>query len=310
MVENSSFNTPVLFIPYDRPEIAEVTFSEIMRVKPRKLYVFIDGINKKYYNGEKIQKCKELLNSINWPCKLSTNFQTLNLGAGKAVPEAISWVFQNEESAIILEEDCVPAMPFFSFCNILLEKYKLDTRICMISGNNPSEYFNNTNDSYFFSKYGHIWGWATWKRAWDQYDFVMKDWPKFKETNQLSNIFTNKLEQKYHFQYFDKFYSKKEKHTWDIQWYYCRIKEYGLSIVPSNNLVMNIGVQGANSRGRNKAHFIPVNENYRIISIPQFVLCNSYYDINHFNQVLYTKRFMLIRILKKVWRIIKGINKK
>lgn len=298
-------NTPVLFIPYDRPDIARISFNAIIDAKPNKLYVFCDGVNNTRNNNQAIEENKKLINLVDWPCEVFTKFLNENLGAGKAVAEAINWVFDNEEYAIIIEEDCVATKSFFYFCEILLEKYQHDTRICMISGNNYTPKYNYTENSYFFSKYGHIWGWATWKRVWRKYDFYMKDWTNFKEGNYISDVFHNKKVQKYHVKNFDIIYSKKEKHTWDLQWYYCRIKDNGLSIVPKDNLVMNIGAFGANTQKKCKFHFIPTFENFKIIKHPDFILCNDYYDRHHFKNHIYKKK----TIFKKMYnRFLKIMN--
>ncbi len=176
----------------------------------------------------------------------------------------------------------------------------------MISGNNYTENRNNIDTSYFFSKFGHIWGWATWKRVWDKYDYKMRDWPIFRETKQLSNIFSRAKERNFFYNYFDSVYSNIQNiTTWDQQWFYCRIKEYGLSIVPQYNLVTNIGVQGTHSDKKSSAHFISTNENYKIVKEPKFVLCNTYYDKHHFKQVINKRRSLLNKILRKIVRIVK-----
>ena len=161
---------PVLFIVFARPEYAKITFEAIRKTKPKKLY-FYSNIARDEYPDE-IQRNTEvrsLINEVDWECDLQKYFRSDYVTAGVSIASAITWAFKTTDRLIIIEEDCVPAQPFFSYCNTLLEKYKDDSRICMISGNNYTEKANITEDSYFFSKYGHIWGWATWKRAWDKY---------------------------------------------------------------------------------------------------------------------------------------------
>ena len=164
-----------------------------------KIYFFNDG--PRQFNSEDTiarDKIISIINNIDWDCEVVMNFQDTNLGCGLGPVSAINWAFQNEDRLIILEDDTVPSINFFPYCNYLLEKYKNEDRVYMISGSNPSEHNNFTDDSYlFFSKYGHIWGWATWKRAWNKYDYEMKDWPLFNSTNQISNVFYTAKEQKY-----------------------------------------------------------------------------------------------------------------
>lgn len=299
----SEVTAPILLIAFNRPDTTRIIFNKIRDTKPLKLYVAVDG-PRRNKEGEDIlvNEVRNIVKNIDWECEFHFLFRDQNLGCGIGVSSAISWAFETTEKLIIIEDDCLPAMSFFSYCNILLEKYKDDARICMISGNNYTENFNNTDDSYFFSLYGHIWGWATWKRCWDKFDYDMKDWQSFKNTNQICNIFREKKEQQYFITFYQNFLTKKEKGTWDYQWFYCRIKENGLSIVPSQNLVTNIGVQGVHTGKESEAHFFQVNEDFEIKDDPQFVLCNAYYDKRHFEQWINKKPKFMTRAIKKIVR--------
>lgn len=306
----SEITAPILLIAFNRPDTTRIVFNKIRDAKPLKLYVAVDGPrgNKE---GEDIlvNEVRNIVKNVDWECEFQFLFRDHNLGCGIGVSSAITWAFETTEQLIIIEDDCLPAMSFFSYCNILLEKYKDDTRICMISGNNYTASVNNTDNSYFFSKYGHIWGWATWKRVWDKYDFEMKDWPMFRNTNQIYNVFNKKIEQRYFLNFFNKYYQVKEKGTWDYQWFYHRIKDYGLSIVPSQNLVTNIGVQGVHTGKETDAHFFHVNEDFKIQKEPQFVLCNAYYDKRHFKQWINKKPKFITKVIQKIGRIMSNIEK-
>lgn len=301
-------DTPILLITFNRPDTTKKVFDAIKKAGPNKLYVFNDG--PRYGIQSDIiarNEIKKIIGQVDWQCEVSLNFAETNHGCGPGVSSAISWAFNNENRLIILEDDCLPVMPFFTYCNTLLEKYKDDNRICMISGNNYSENKNATDDSYFFSKYGHIWGWATWKRVWDKYSYEMKDWPAFREANQLANVFTTRREQKYFLKYFNTIYKKDEKGTWDFQWFYCRVKEYGLSIVPSRNLVTNIGVHGVHTKSKSVAHFLPVDEKFAIVNEPKFILCNAYYDRYHFKEIISIRQPLFFLVLKFPIRVFKKI---
>ena len=253
---------------------------------------------------------KDIIGQVDWDCKIFTRFSETNLGCGIGVSSAISWAFENEERLIILEDDTVPVVPFFHFCDVLLEKFKEDNRVWMISGNNYSENRNPPRESYFFSLYGHIWGWATWKRAWDHFDYKMQDWPVYKSTNQLSNVFKRKREQEYFTTLFDVYYSREEKGTWDYQWTYTTIKEAGLCIVPKNNLVTNIGAHGMHTNTLSNSHYLPVNNEFSIVNEPQFVLANQDYDEHHFKDIIDKKHPFVFRIIRKINRMFKIITEK
>lgn len=303
--------SPVLLVTFNRPDTTQKVFDAIKEAKPQKLYVFNDG--PRLGNKGDIQareEIRKILQTIDWQCEVSEYFSEKNLGCGLGVSGAITWAFRKEDRLIVLEDDTVPAISFFSYCDYLLEKFKDDSRISLISGNNFTEDINSTDDSYFFSKYGHIWGWATWKRVWDNYDFMMKDWPKFRDSSQLLNIFHKKKEQQFYLNFFDKIFNAKEKTTWDSQWFYCRVKHYGLSILPKDNLVTNIGVQGIHTNTKSKTHFVKANKDFVITKEPEYILCNSYYDENHFKQIIDNRRPVIIRVFRKIFRIIKKLFNK
>lgn len=294
-------NTPVLLIAFSRPDTAQQVFNAIRKARPGKFYFSVDG--PRPGREEDVQNCqatRDIIKQVDWDCQVFTNFPEKNLGCAVGVSSAITWAFTNEDRLIILEDDTVPALSFFPFCEELLEKYLHDTRICMISGNNYTPEANGTEDSYFFSYYGHIWGWATWKRAWDKFDLKMSDWRIFRDTNQIQNVFPGKKEQKYFTRFYDVFLINKYKGTWDYQWFYCRLKELGLSIIPKNNLVSNIGVQGTHTNSKSQVHFFPADEDFILKKEPAFLLRNVNYDLHHFKKIINPKRSLTGRFIKKI----------
>lgn len=236
------FETPVLYIIYNRPDLVEQTFSQIASIKPKNLYIAADG--PKVNNNEDAQACsstrENVLSEINWDCNVQTLFKDENLGCKVAVSSAIDWFFDNVEYGIILEDDIVVDKSFFPFCEKLLKMYKNDERVYMISGFNLMGETNSCEDPYFFSKYGSIWGWATWERAWAKYDVDIKKWNNSEIKKQIKSKSFNKQEFDSRSELYDKLYDN-EIDTWDYQWSFCRILENGLSIIPQKNMVANIG---------------------------------------------------------------------
>ena len=167
-----STSSPVLFIIYNRPETTRQTFEAIKNVQPQRLYIAADGPK----TNKDIPLCaetKEILQSINWLCDIKTLFRENNLGCKKAVSSAISWFFDQEEMGIILEDDCLPAVDFFIFCDEMLQKYKDKDEISIISGCNFQHGKKRGDFSYYFSHLTHIWGWASWRRVWNDYSLNM-----------------------------------------------------------------------------------------------------------------------------------------
>lgn len=303
------FDIPVVLIIYNRPDTTQRVFDQIRLVKPSKLYVIADGPNINKPNDKlNCELTRNIINQVDWICEVKKNFSEENLGCGIRPSTGLSWVFSNEEYAIILEDDCVPSQAFFKYCKELLLKYKTDTRVMIISGNNYNEERIRNNDSYFFSRYGHSWGWATWKRVWQYFDYDMKKWPEFRDMGYMQDIFHSKLEANFFTSIFNRVYNNHQS-VWDYQLAFAVWSNGGLSIVPSSNLVMNIGSLGTHSTSISKYHFRPINEMYTITKHPEFVIRNVWYDSYHFikHWKERTKLSLSKRIITKLKSIIKFV---
>lgn len=237
-----SLDTPVLFIIFNRPELTEKVFSAIKKAKPARLYVAADGPRKDKNEDDICMKSRSIVEKVNWPCEVKTLFREENLGCGLGPKCAIDWFFDNEEKGIILEDDCLPSVSFFKFCSQLLEKFRNDTRIMHISGSNfQYGYIPDPDYSYYYSYFSHEWGWASWRRAWKLYDFNISTYPEIKRKGYLDNYFSSYFEKKYRLSKTDRTRNSANVNWWDYQWDYTKFINSGLSIIPNNNLVANIG---------------------------------------------------------------------
>ena len=234
-------NTPVVFIIFNRPEETKLVFDEIAKVKPTKLFVISDGARDLIANErEKVAAAREIIKNINWECEVFTNFSSVNLGCKLRVSSGLDWVFNNVEEAIILEDDCLPDSTFFQFCQELLERYRDDQRIGMISGDNFQFGFAQNDDSYYFSNITHIWGWATWRTRWSSdYDVEMSAWPKIRDEGAYLDWFHDATEKKSFYYRMEKTYNG-EIDTWDNQWQFSSRLTGRISIMPNANLITNI----------------------------------------------------------------------
>lgn len=237
----SKFNTPILFLIFNRPDTTKRVFEAIRAQKPTTLYIAADGPRlSKIGEKELCDEAKKIVEHIDWPCEVTRRYSEVNKGCKANVSEAITWFFDHVPEGIILEDDCLPDPSFFTFCEELLEKYRNDDRIKMISGDN-FQFGNKRGDaSYYFSRFPHIWGWATWKRVWDEYDVSMATYPEFKKNNQISTVFDDKKIQAYWMKLFERLYHN-EVDTWDGQFVYAIYKNDGITILPNVNLISNIG---------------------------------------------------------------------
>jgi len=234
------FTTPILFLIFNRPDTTKKVFEEIRRLQPKTLYVAADG-PRLSIAGEK-QDClatREIINEVDWDCKVLTLFRAENLGCRVAVSSAIDWFFEHVEEGIILEDDCLPDQSFFWFCQDLLAYYRHENRVMHISGSNYQFGRKIGDASYYFSRLAHIWGWATWRRAWQLYDVNMKSFPKFLEEDRIKKIFEEPIVQRNWIKNLSKIY--KGANTWDYQWAYANLINNSYCIIPNENLISNIG---------------------------------------------------------------------
>jgi hypothetical protein len=234
--------TPVAFIIFNRPDATERVFAEIVKAKPPKLLVIGDGARaSRPGEAEKIAAARTIIQRVDWECEVLTNFSEVNLGCKRRVSSGIDWVFEQVEEAIILEDDCLPDPSFFRFCQELLERYRHDQRIGMISGDNFQFGRRYGDDSYYFSKYVHIWGWATWRDRWvESYDVAIDKWPTIRDEGRLVDMVGDAREARYWGKIFERVH-RGLIDTWDYQWVFANWVEGRISIMPSRNLISNIG---------------------------------------------------------------------
>lgn len=238
---NLHLNTPVVLIIFNRPDTTQRVFAAIRQAKPSKLLVIADGSRKnKFGEVEKCAAARKVIEQVDWDCKVIMNYADINMGCKQRVSSGLDWVFNIVEEAIILEDDCLPHPTFFRFCEELLNYYRNDERIMAISGNNFQFGRKRTEDSYYFSRYNHCWGWATWRRAWQYYDIEMKLWSVICEGGWLKDILEDSRAVKYWTKIFQSTYDERID-TWDYQWTFACWVQSSLSILPNVNLVSNIG---------------------------------------------------------------------
>jgi hypothetical protein len=177
---------------------------------------------------------------VDWSCEVSTHYSDVNLGCKRRISSGLQWVFEQAEEAIVLEDDCLPAPSFFPFCQQLLERYRDDERVFLISGDNFLGKAGRDTDSYYFSKYTMIWGWASWRRAFAHYDPEMRSWPEYRDAGRLREMCETRAERKFWQRRFDQAYHGRVD-TWDYQMLYACWRQRMLAIAPERNLISNIG---------------------------------------------------------------------
>lgn len=233
--------TPVTFLIYNRPETTERVFASIRKASPSKLLIVADGSHPD--RPDDVKNCaaaRAIVQQVDWDCEVLKNYSDINLGCGRRISSGLDWVFDKVDRSIILEDDCLPHPSFFRFCDELLEKYKDNPRIMSITGTNILGEWKSNRQSYHFSNESSVWGWASWKRAWQGYDYKIKLWEdeKTRESickliddekrfKKMSNAFLNAC--------------RNESNDWCYPWFFHCVFRAGMMVVPSVNLISNIG---------------------------------------------------------------------
>lgn len=307
--------TPVAFIIFNRPDTTERVFAEIARARPPKLLVVGDGPRaNRPGEAENVAACRAIIDRVDWPCEVLTNYSEANLGCKVRVSSGLDWVFEQVPEAIILEDDCLPHPTFFRFCQEMLERYRDDERIGMISGDNFQFEKYVSNESYYFSKYTHIWGWASWRRAWAHYDVNANIWPRYSKEGWLDRISENASEKAYWFGAFQGVYDGRIN-TWDYQWTLTCFSQGQISVMPNYNLITNIGFgeNATHTFGESIYSNMPVREVVFPLSHPKIIQSNFIADKYTANTVFYiswVRRFLdkyrLLKLAQSIKNFLRG----
>jgi len=295
------FKTPVLFLVFNRPDVTVQVFEAIRKAKPPRLYVAADGPRKdRPGESENCIQVRQIATQVDWPCEVKTLFRDQNLGCRHAVSSAIDWFFENELEGIILEDDCLPHPSFFRFCDELLERYRFNLRIGQVGGGNFQFGFRHNDQSYYFSKYTHIWGWATWRDRWQgTFDISISDWPNVKKSRSIKPLLNSSEEWRYWSRIFNKVYNKNID-TWDYQWLYANWMQDRLTVLPNVNLISNIGFseEAAHTKSNDIMANLPVFEMVFPLKHPPAILQDIVLDDRSFKRIF--KRSLYQKVVDKL----------
>ena len=238
--DNFKLETPVLLIMFNRPNFARQVFEKIRQARPSKFFIASNAPRADIPGeAEKVEQCRALKDLVDWECEVYIDFAKVHMSLKDRISSVITWAFENVEELIILEDDCVPDLTFFRFCQEMLEKYRNDNRVMSISGSNHDD-CERFNESYAFSKSFGCWGWATWKRSWISYDLSMKNWPMFQNTY-IRNVLNK--EERLHLENELQLTFEGKINSWAYPCVLHHFINHSLCIVPKVNLVRNIGFE-------------------------------------------------------------------
>jgi hypothetical protein len=239
-VTGAGTDVPILLIAFNRPEPTSVVFEAIRRARPAQLFVAVDGPRDRPGESAACERVRAIVTDVDWPCDVRTLFREDNLGCRYGVQAAIDWFFEQVDRGVILEDDCVPDPTFLAFAGELLERYRDDERVMMISGDYFAGDGFDDSASYYFTRYTHIWGWGSWRRAWQHFDPAIADWPERRASHWLDTVHRDADFRRYWTDVFDRVHADQID-TWDYSWQYSVWAQGGLVAIPTRNLITNIG---------------------------------------------------------------------
>lgn len=308
------FDTPIALIVFNRPDLTAELLTVLRKLQPTQLFIIADGPRKS--RPDDIENCKavrQILRTIDWECEIFENFAQKNLGSRNRPISGLTWVFQNVNEAIILEDDCIPDLSFFSYCAELLDYYRNSSQVGIISGTNPSRVSKAGPQSYSFSTYPLIWGWATWKRTWDLYESnISESWSNYKHTGWQELLpFSTPVRRHWLF-HFD-LVSRGKFDAWDYQLTFAMLKNKLVAAIPRENLISNKGF------GSNATHTIniddplsnlPIRPLHRPLIHPEKIVKDLALDALLENQLFNMSliRYLLMRLIYQIG--LEGLAKK
>ena len=261
-MSKQGLDTPILLMVFNRQKTTARVFEAIRQARPRRLFVAADGPRPHVpSDAQNCRRVRALATAVDWPCEVTLLPREHNLGCRMAVSSAITWFFQHVEEGIILEDDTLPTPGFFDFCQVLLAHYRNEPRVMHISGSNFQLGARHGDGSYYFSRFNHIWGWATWRRAWAHYDLSAHALAVFKDKGIMERLFADPKSRAYWLGLFERT-AHGEIDTWDYPWTMSIWGNEGLSVLPQVNLVSNIGFgkQATHTTAESRLAFLPVGE--------------------------------------------------
>lgn len=246
-------NVPVALFVFNRPDLTRRVFARVAQARPPTLLLVADGPRRGHRDDAHLcQEAREVLRRVDWPCRVLSNLADENLGCRQRVSSGLDWVFSQVDCAVLLEDDCLPEPTFFTFCAELLARYRGDERIHMIRGSNFLRGQRLDSSSYYFSRFFHIWGWATWARAWQHYDVTMARWPGLRDTAWLGDRLPPHMVPLVR-QIFDETHDGRLP-TWEFQWEFASWLRNAVAISPWQNLITNIGFDASGTHMKDQAH--------------------------------------------------------
>lgn len=301
-----NLSAPVSLFVYRRPEHTKWVVERIREVEPSRVLVVGDGPADET-EEDQVEAVRRIIAETDWECEVSKNYADSNLGLKERFATGLDWIFETVEESIILEDDTLPDPSFFRFCDELLERYRGDDRVWDITGRNEVEGCCPGHNSYFYSYNGGIWGWATWRSSYEEYDPDMTAWKNPVIRDHIRDVLADRWQSYYLEEIYD-MTCRGDIETWDYQWGFARLRNNAVSVIPRSNLVKNIGFGklATNTTEPEESHAFgagTLNEVNFPLQHPDFVGTNRKYDKEfHKHRTYRWKKYPIIKHIVNFFR--------
>jgi hypothetical protein len=306
------FRVPILLLCWRRPAAIRQVIDAIRALEPVTIFVACDGPSlDRFGEAQKVDQTRLVIDQhIDWPCNIRRLYSEHNQGCYLGVSRAITWFFSHVEEGIILEDDCVPHPDFFPYCSTLLERYRDDTRVWCISASNFQDKQWRGDGSYYFSRYNHCWGWASWRRCWQQFDSDLSQWPNLRDSGLMNSVFEDPIERAYWSKIWQCLFDTGKPDSWAFRWFFTCLSNGGLTALPNRNLVNNVGFGEDATHTKSNQVDTAISEGLIVQRHPSFVLRDLFadrYTFDHFfggkwQRLPYSLCFSLKAMVRKALR--------
>lgn len=234
--------TGIILFTYNRSEHLQKVVDGLEKNKGiSKLYIFQDGLKcEEHRSGW--EKTRQIIDAIDW-CEVVPHYETYNKGLSRSIVDGINVVLEENDTVVVLEDDCVPAPCFIKFMEQCFEKYKGDQRVYSVGGYSwPINIQKKDECDIYFCRRITSWGWGTWKDRWEKYEQDYTFLQRMKFDQKLSEelaIWGNDLER----MVVDRV--KGFNDSWAVFWALKTIEDEGFCINPYTSLIENIGLDGS-----------------------------------------------------------------
>lgn len=256
---------PIALFVYNRPEHTRRTLKFLQQnllADESRLFIFSDAAAR-VEEEENVSEVRQLIKGIGGFKQVEVIERPKNLGLAKSIIDGVSRLVKEYGKIIVFEDDLISSPYTLQYFNNALNRYETEDRVMHIGA-----YMYPLNKAAgpggqpglpetFFYRAATSWGWATWARAWKEFE---PDIDKLIGQFNSRRIHEFSIENNMNFWKQIKEFKAGKNNSWAIRWYASIFLKGGLTLNPSDSLVNNIGHDGSGVHsGVNDIYNVVVN---------------------------------------------------